>query len=175
MYGPKPPLGSSRTASRLNTPSLQAPARGKPVAKPPAPAKLEPAAGCLAEMYELHGVPLHVSEGGRSELRLAVHKRTGQPAVVRAVALRPAPAVAPHTAVELWRRLDNRHVVGLYDSFETPTHAVVCMEAVHGLALDEVMQEHGLSGEEARAIFKQVRRRPREECGWRRLRARRGA
>ncbi|KAJ1636387.1 kinase-like domain-containing protein [Pavlovales sp. CCMP2436] len=110
---------------------------------------------CVADLYTLEGVPYYQSDGG-SELRLATHMRTLQPALVKAVSLRPPPPVAPRSTVDLWRRLDSRHVVALYDSFTTPTHVIVCMEAVQGLSAAQVMQTQGLSPDETRDLFKQV-------------------
>jgi hypothetical protein len=109
------------------------------------------------DLYAFDDAPLGLSASGHSELRLATHRRTGQPVVVKALALEPAPAVAPREAIELWRRVENRHLACLFDSFHTDTHAIVCMEAVHGLALAQVMQAVGLSHTEAQAVFKQVR------------------
>jgi len=163
-----PPPGARAGPLRRGSeslPTLSASGRrvSKPGGTPPFAAKAPPSASakaagavCVADMYDLKDVPLHVSDTGRSELRLAVHRRTCQPAVIRAVSLRPPPPVAPRAAIELWRRLDNRHVAALFDSFTTPTHAIVCMEAVHGVPLDEVMRSHGLTNDEARAVFKQV-------------------
>jgi len=98
--------------------------------------------------------------GSFAEVKRAINKQTGDAVAIKIIEKRnlsPQELDTLNEEVEILQKIDHRHIVKLYDIYETKDHLYMVMEILKGGELfDSIVQRGTYSEKEAAALMRQI-------------------